>query len=255
MTDGRHERRERKGDEPRVMVTVEKAGPGFESFMSACENNQRSCSARFPWYRQRLEGIHDAYCALFDGLTNTKDWAIGIFALRAHSAYLAAARLALSSQTVEAYVMARACLEASVYGVFLHHHREHILVWRDRDLDDASRRRFHEVFKIGPMKAFLSSIDRMTGERVSKLYDQAIDFGAHPNPLGVLSTMETQDDGAGVIGIENHYLTSKEDLIRPALLTVCRSGLVAFEAFRNVFGHRMALLGLEDRIRALREEL
>ena len=137
---------------------MRKTGQGLDDFLKKAEHNVLAWSETFPGYRARLEGIHDGYGLLLEGLQNTPDWVIVMFVLRANSAFLASCRLVLSGQIVESYVTSRACLEASLYGVYLHRHSDDFPIWRDRDNDEASRKACRDTFRIRRMLDFLTGL-------------------------------------------------------------------------------------------------
>jgi hypothetical protein len=235
-------------------MAITRAGEGFDDFLNAAEGNVRRSTDAFPEYRARLERIHDAYGILVDGLYNTRESLIVMFVLRAHSAFLGSCRLALASQTVESYVTNRACLEAAIYGVYLHRHPDKIPIWRDRHNDAASLQACRDTFQIGPMIKFLTESDRRVGERIAKIYGWAIDLGAHPNERALLSTTRTSEVD-GMVDLRMHYLIAEYPIIEAALKTTARAGLCALDVFRNVFPKRFELIGLDDRMRALRQGL
>jgi len=226
----------------------------LEGFMKVCEDNAHATRAKLPNAWAKLAGIHDAYKHLLDTLYNTPDHHVAMFLLRAHSAFLAACRLALSGQAAESYMATRSCLEAALYGVFVHKEPDAMKVWLDRHVDKASRDASKRKFALAELLNFLEGIDRSVGERLRALYEDAIDRGGHPNERAILGAMRRRDEGKDVF-LLMHYATGDPHVIGAAVRSAARAGLCALEAFRNVYGTRMELTGFGGTLRELRNGL
>ena len=79
-------------------------------FFDTARGNQYATFANLHGEFQRLIAIDRAYRKLVDNLNHSKDWFAAFFVLRAHSNFLAGARLATSGQLSEAYA---ACVQRS----------------------------------------------------------------------------------------------------------------------------------------------
>ena len=75
-------------------------------FFETARNNQFATFDNFKTAYGRLRDIDKFYRDFVDVLDNSQDWFAGFFLLRAHSASLAACRLATSGQVAECYMTA-----------------------------------------------------------------------------------------------------------------------------------------------------
>ena len=202
----------------------------------------------------RLRGIHVLYSDLIQHLDNSPDWFAGFFLMRAHASYLAAARLAVSTQVGDVYVVLRACLEGSLYGLYVHRHPESQDTWLRRSESKKARDAVSSEFSYGNVRRNLEAIDKDTAEIAATLYERAISFGGHPNPEGIQMTLNrTVLEDAD--RFDQSYLTSDSATIMFAQLTTAQAGVCSLRIFRNIFRERFDILQLTDRLSALAKEL
>lgn len=175
------------------------------------------------------------------GLRDDTDLLPATFLLRAHSAYRGACRLVLSGQLPEAYMVLRGGLENSLYGFFLHTHPEKAETWLRRSDDAASKQKVKDEFQIGPMLTLLDSKDTGTGKAVRGLYEQTIDYGAHPNELALTSNARTKMIDGGK-RFELSYLTGDSTVLRLCLKTTAQVGVGSLTISRLIFRERFELL-------------
>ena len=100
----------------------------------------------------------------------------------------------------------------------------------------------------------LKSEDIETYEITDRLYDQTIDFGAHPNPKGILASMR-QQDRPEAIKYDLDYLNPTGIAFQLTLKMTAQIGVCNLCILRNVFKERYDLLLLSDRLTKLQEGL
>lgn len=188
------------------------------------------------------------------GLRDDADLLPATFLLRAHSSYRGACRLALSGQLPEAHMVLRGCLENCLYGLFLHAYPEKAETWLRRSDDEASKRKVKAEFQIGPMFTLLESKDAVTGRAVRGLYEQTIDFGAHPNEFALTSNARAESAGA-TKRFEVSYLTGDSTAMRLCLKTTAQVGVGSLRIFRLVFGERFELLDIPSTLQTVSQGL
>ena len=93
-----------------------------------------------------------------------------------------------------------------------------------------------DEFTIRRLKDCLAAVDGLTADRVGKLYDKTIDFGAHPN-VAALAVAFRADDNEQRRQFEVIYLTADARVIR-TMKSVAQTGLASLLIFRNVFPER-----------------
>jgi len=198
----------------------------------------------------RLKDIDAAFRDAVKCFDNCPELYVSFFLLRSHSSFLAASRLALSTQVYESYPVLRSCLEAALYGLFVAKRPKAQDIWIKRDDSPKDQRRMRRTFTIGAVFGVLKLEDKSLYPPIKDLYERTIDFGAHPNPTGILGSVQMHTDETGV-KIETHYLTDNSDHINLALKTTAQVGVGALGVFRNTIPHRFEIMGLNDRISKL----
>ena len=95
----------------------------------------------------------------------------------------------------------------------------------------------------------------MTSARqVHRLYERTIDYGAHPNQLGLFTGMRSIAD-VGETTYLPSILTGEALPIALTLQTATGVGVGSLKIFRLVFPTRFELLGLDLRIEELAKEV
>jgi len=185
----------------------------------------------------RLKEIHSTFQKIIDNLLNTPEWFVGFFLMRAHSAYLAGARLSLSGQVTEAYMVLRGCLENSLYGLHISSNPNTREIWLCRHDDEDSKRKCKNEFTAGNVFKTLESRDIITHRIAKELYETTIDYGAHPNERGLFSMMrKTQDEHK--IDFMVDYLTGDSMPLRLGMKMTARVGVCSLFIFQLVFKER-----------------
>jgi hypothetical protein len=230
---------------------------GKDSLSAFIENAIHNTFATFsnlrPQYALLVE-IDKVFRLLQENLNHTKEWFPAFFLLRAHSSYLGGARLSLSGQVPEAYMLLRGCLESSLYGLYLSRNPASQETWLRRHDDEKNKKQVRSEFAIGALRRFLKSVDPRTYEVVSSLYELTIDFGAHPNERALTSTLQ-QSESQDSIRFDLIYLTGNTPLLHMCLKNNAQIGICALDVFRNVFKERCDLLGVTGLLDKLRKGL
>lgn len=113
-------------------------------------------------------------------------------AVHAHSLYLAACDLARSGHFSAMFPLMRTAMESAVYGYLFNTEEGLIDKWRNRHVSTECFNESKQAFTRA-MTRFRTSIqkhDQQSGdtpytELLMSLYDAAIDYGAHPNPIAL----------------------------------------------------------------------
>ncbi len=102
-------------------------------------------------------------------------------------------------------------------------------------------------FTIGNVRATHAERDAAAEAALHALYEQTIEFGAHPNPRGVLAATTRMDTDKGhAFGAV--LLTDKPVLIAFALKTTGEVAVGALKTFRLIFPERFAIMGMDGEI-------
>ena len=226
----------------------------ISAFIEESIKNTYATFQRGPESYRRLTDIDATFREAASLFKNYSDLFAPFFLLRAHSCFLAGARLALSTQVYEVYPVLRSCLEAALYGLLVAKNPELQRVWLDRNKDSQSLKAMKREFTIGRCFRLLQSEDPRRHGPIKEMYERTIDLGAHPNPLGILSNVEFRTDDSGV-HISTHYLTDDKDRIVHGMKTTAQVGVGALWIFRLAIPTRFEIMGLVERIEELAQGL
>lgn len=170
------------------------------------------------------------------------------FLNRAKGAFLASMRIGLAGQIPECYPLLRLTLEYSLYALKLKDDIELTKLWLSRHVNEENRKKIRKCFTITDMKKCLKEIDSETGEIVDKLYEELIDFGAHPNERGITANLES--DMSIVLLQRGDALPYKY-----CIKTIARIGICSLLVYECVFGDCYRELSLHDELVKLRQGL
>ena len=189
-----------------------------------------------------------------DGFHHSKLWFEGLFAARAHSAFLAAVKAVCSGQVVESYALNRVVIEQALYGFFLTRKPELRETWLKRHDDAESLRNVRRIFKISEMVEELRLVDANDADVFGELYERSIDYGAHPNERAFTQGLESRDVEDGVQLSMNYFFP-----LGPALdlahKTTAQSGVCALSMYRPLMKERYDVLDLTGLLDHLKKGL
>jgi len=201
-----------------------------------------------------LERVDQNFLRIGENLINPPDFFGALLLLRAHSAYRAACRLAMSGQVPDAFPVLRACLEYSLYALHINTTPALGEVWLRRHDDAASLRRVRQEFTNAGVMATLRNRDANLFPIIEQLYERSIDFGAHPNERAITGSMAIERQ-PGRVEIQQIYLHGDSPSLDHGLKTTAQVGLGSLCIFQHIFLQRFRLLGIQDMIDQLRRDL
>ena len=224
------------------------------SFLDMASDNVLGTYVQAREHYTKVLQVDSAYVTFCDNLLNPSDPIAPFFILQAHASYRAAAGLAMSCQSPQAFMVMRGCLESSLYGLYFHRNPDTFDVWLRRHDDDAARRDVKNEFKVSRLKACLEEIDPSTNSVLAQLYEKMIDFGAHPN-VASLATAFRSSRSEGRRQFKVLYLTAAPEMIHGTMKSVAQTGVCSLLIFRNIFPERFDLLGITESLKELRSGL
>ncbi|MBC2806980.1 hypothetical protein C3Y94_028015 [Rhizobium ruizarguesonis] len=172
------------------------------------------------------------------------------FLLRAHSAYRSASGAVMAGQLYEAQALLRLCLEHSAYGHYIGGDNAMWERWMRRNDSDANRAAVRQEFTANKVKKKLRDADGKVATAYETLYEQLIDFGAHPNEKG-FSMSSTIRKENGDIHIEAVYLHGDGLAMRSALRTTAQVGICVLRIGKTLYPQRFKDLDLEIELQAI----
>jgi hypothetical protein len=227
---------------------------GLSAFFDAARSNAFASYNNLAGSYRRMVDIDDLYLALFEEFKDPEHPLGAGLALRCHSAFRAAAQLTLSGQVPEAFMVLRGALELALYAFHASTSDERAQIWMNRDEDEQTKRRCKQEFtgrRIFPaLRARNADVGRVAGD----LYERSIEYGAHPNARGVLTTMtheETESEQSFVFA----YLTGDGMALRFVIKSWCQNAICALDVLGLVFPERFQELRLVQRSMPMRVNL
>jgi hypothetical protein len=181
-----------------------------------------------------------------NGLTNISNYFAALLFIRAHTAYRAAAGLALATP-IESYSVIRSSLEYAGYALLCHKKPGLTEVWLRRDEDHKSLTRVRHEFTQTRVRNAIKSFSHQVAERYQFLYGETISWGAHPNEKALTTSLRIIDDPAErVKRFEVIMLPHGGNIHKLALRRCAQIGLCTLEVFALIYPERFQLLGIED---------
>jgi len=127
-------------------------------------------------------------------------------------------------------------------------------VWLHRNDDETSKSKCKSEFTVANVRSTHESLDSVTAKQLHELYETMIDFGAHPNQRSVLMAMsksETEQEINYRVGILFPEVVALVATLRMAVAVA----VGALKVFQLIFPERFKLMGLDEEIKALVNEL
>lgn len=224
------------------------------SFVEAAKHNILATAANVPQEWTRLAAIDALFQKASENLNESPSWFPAIFLIRSHSAYRGAVRLSTSGQLPEAYSVMRGCLEYALYARFMEDDPQRQTQWLQRSDTSENRKAFRREFTTRALFDRLKSHDSWLSAYVERLYQFLVDYGAHPNDLGLASVSTIHEDEERT-RVETSLLQAGGEVFRGCLITNARVGVGALLIFETIFSHRFVLLGISDALQKQRGQL
>ena len=198
-----------------------------------------------------LKDIDAIYQKAIDYFLNTPSFLPAMFFLRAHSAYRGACRLSMSGQIPETFVLLRSCIENGLYALHVFKNKVAEEIWVGRHDDEQSLKKTKGEFATWKVMKTLQGIDEWLYKVTSQLYENTIDWGAHPNERAISSSMK-------IIKEENKtefkqlYLSGDTPQLAFGLKSTARVGLCSLFIFRHIFRERFDLISISEEMKTFK---
>ncbi len=240
--------------DPRLQTTLAELRWGTEpltKFLDMVMFNLRVVAVS---HRPLFQLLRDAQRLYFDltevEKTDAKTLIPSVFCRRAHSSLLAAAGLALASQTHDVFPSVRAALEHALYAFHAFKYPKSMDLFIRSDGTKADQLQVHAEFAWGKIRKTLEQVDRPLADRAQRLYKEAIFYGAHPN-IGQLASSMREEKTAETITWKVGYLVRHPLVIAQGLIRVTDATLVTLEVFEHIWSDRFAIMDLDKRLAKL----
>lgn len=107
--------------------------------------------------------------------------------------WTSAIRMAMSGHEAAVYPLLRTSLESACYALLICRKPELAPIWASRHDSESQLKEARKAFRpaIANLIKIVEAEDLELSIFVSELYEASIDFGAHPNPLGIMRHVQT----------------------------------------------------------------
>lgn len=201
-----------------------------------------------------IRDIDSIFQKVIDNLINTPDFLPSMLFLRTHSAYRAACRLSMSGQVPETFALLRSCIENSLYALHMFKHKEKQDVWLDRHENEQSLKETKKEFKVVTVMKTLETFEPSLCKITKELYDNTIDWGAHPNERAMSSCLKIIK-GETQTAYKQIYLSSDATQLSFGLNSTATTGVCCLYIFRYIFKERFALTGVTESLKKYKNRL
>jgi hypothetical protein len=243
---------------------TEKKPPGWgydqlAIFFKDAEYNERVTALNFPAVYDLLGRVHALFKRFGEAIEkdNRGEFLVPrILMVRSHSSLLAGIRLAMSGQVLEAFPVLRSAVEYTWYALHIAKDpkgTERAEIWLRRNEDDAAKSRCKSEFTVAKVRQTHEALDANTAKGLHGIYEDLIDFGAHPNPFGVMTAMR-KSAADGQVDFSVGILHAEPLAILFALRLAVGVAIRALQTFRRVFPERFTLTGTDLEIEKLISE-
>lgn len=171
----------------------------------------------------------------------------------AHAMFLAASRAALSGHASSVYPVLRASLESALYGLHMATHPKSEQIWANRGDSKKARDKCRAEFSAANVKNTAKTMNKGLGDYVNHAYESLIDFGAHPNTLGVMKHV-TMEDGADATSVNLTILWGNSMQKAESLVACYEVGIGALIALAEAFPHWSKEIELTAAVQKLWDE-
>ena len=236
------------------------ADDDLSEFLGMAEYNTRAAAHKLPEIYGLIVRVHRAFIRALEAVEKDNDQQRLIPRLllaRACSSCLASMRLALGGQLFEAHVVLRAEIEQAWYALHIAQDPSppaRAEIWLRRNEDSTALGRCKSEFLAGRVRSTHEAVDPKTASDLHALYERTIDFGGHPNQLGLLSGL-TKSEAGKTTTYHVPMLCADTLPMVTTLRTVVAVGIGALKVLQPIFATRFQLMGLDAEIPGLVTEL
>ncbi|MEQ8701472.1 MAG: hypothetical protein RLT05_33545 [Bauldia litoralis] len=178
------------------------------------------------------------------------------FFIRGHAAWRSAVEHAMSGQVAEVFAPGRLALEYAAYALRICTQEELAEVFLKRHDSEAALKACKSAFRAEKLVRAIGELDVPGADRFEKLYQRAVDYGAHPNERAITGSLSI-DDAADpkALTLEQKQLHGEGPQLDHAIRTVCQIGMTCLDIFVLIFPDRFRDVGVMARLPNLRRGL
>ncbi len=163
---------------------------GLTAYLDSVRANQFASFHNKRLIVQDLIHLDAHFVATLDGWRDPSSPIALILLMRSQAALRAGAGAAMSGQLAETPCLLRLCLECAGYAAIVHRDGSLADVFLRRSDGPEARKRVRKEFCPEQITKMVAVFDPHLSQVFAKLYDELIDFGAHPNEGMLISNLK-----------------------------------------------------------------
>lgn len=202
----------------------------------------------------KLSGIDECFMRIAKDWLNPKNILTPHFLIRSHAAFRAACEHSMAGQIADSFPQQRACLEYAAYALHIDKNEGLAEIWLQRHDSKSAFDSVIREFKPWKIQETLKNSNRHIAKIFEHLYQQSIDFGAHPNERAISGSLSITDYEGGK-RFQQTYLHDDDLSLSHGVTMTARVGICALEILQCAFQARFELLGVRSEILELRKGL
>ena len=201
--------------------------------------------------------IDKTFRDLEKNLSQEKDLYFALFLQRSHSSFLNSIRLGISGACAETFVLCRNVIECALYSLHIEANENLWKIWIDRHENAKSNSESRQNFSYKNLIKTLEDKDKNLARIINILYNNTIDFGAHPNQRAITSniTMNNKEVNGSNLNLLTYFLAKDQTTTAHCHKAILEIGIGALSIFSNVKPSYFKLLGIDETIEKLKYDL
>lgn len=238
--------------------STEPVPPGWgddqlSTYMRQAYLNRYASFVRKPEF-QRLIKLDQCFARIVENWHNPEDQLGTVFFIRSHAAFRAACEHTAATQIADSYPLIRACLEYAAYALYLCKNPDLIMTWLNRNESDDNKKAVRKEFTFARIRSAIAKVDPKLAYTFQELYERTVDLGAHPNQMGVFSSMEIFEEQDRLI-FNTLYMNCDGVILDYAMRTTAQAAVCALSILKEIFPERFKLTGVGDDLIVIRRGL
>lgn len=229
-------------------------------YFAEAEYNDRVTAFSFPTVFALLQAANSALELVEKAVEHDGEQVLLIprfLIVRFRSSYLASIRLAMSGQIPESFALLRSAIEQAWYA--LHIARDpnptsRAEIWLKRNDGPSEKAACKKEFTVKNVRTTHEACDQATADQLREVYETSIDFGAHPNQMGMLISMAHEKNPNQInyeVGILHPDTVPMLGALRLSVAVV----IGALKIFQLVYPAKLAATPVQDRIGQLIKDI
>jgi hypothetical protein len=197
---------------------------------------------------RKIHEIDSLISEVFALIKDSVNISESFFLNKARSLFFSATRIGVGGQSPDVYPLVRAMLESALYAWYIKQKPDRFSIWIKRLDGGTDRSKARNLFAFHNIIKEFDEANPKLAKIVRETYEFHIDFGAHPNPSGVISGIRIVENENSTKLVFNLLHSFEMDSFHAAIKEIARTGVAVLEIYRLIFSDEFKRNGIEERI-------